>query len=109
MLDVVYYVYVVELAAVGRVRVMADLYVGSSALAPKERFGKHLDHTDTASRHVKARGVRLRPDLYRDYPPFVTRAAAKRAEKKLADVLEARGHKVYGACRPSRTKGCEDL
>ena len=95
-----YYVYVIELRPLRRTRPHAkpDVYVGSSALTPRARFAKHLTH-DRSSRHVRHRGVRLRPDLY-PASSFSSRRDAKAMEHRLAHELETRGHRVYGSCSP---------
>lgn len=93
-----YYVYVIELASPGP---LADVYVGSSALPPKQRFRKHLASAPggvRGSRHVRRRGVRLLPHLYERKNPFPTRAAAQHEEKRLRHMLERRGHRVFGSC-----------
>lgn len=102
-----YYVYVIELSErergpdVGR----CDVYVGSSIHPPKERFRKHMLQ-DHASRHVRRRGLRLRPDLYAGYNPLKSREAAKRAEQHLAHSLAYKGHRVFGACTKRETPEC---
>jgi hypothetical protein len=103
----VYSVYVIELTPVVGRRPTAkpDVYVGSTALSPEARFRKHKTQPK-ASRHVRDRGVRLRPDLLPHDRSFPTRAAAKAAEKKLAHDLHARGHRVYGACSPRTSSSC---
>ena len=53
------------------------------------------------SRHVRRRGRRLRPDLYRGIEPLRTRKEAKLAEQRLRRQLEGRGFTVYGSCRTS--------
>jgi hypothetical protein len=94
-----FYVYVVALKPrkAGRGK---EVYVGSSALTPEERFYKHK-HNPRSSRHVRRRGVRLLPRLYRHLNPLPSRENAKRTEQHLRRQLERRGYKVYGSCLPS--------
>lgn len=99
-----YHVYVVELRPLpGR---GPSVYVGSSGLSPRDRFRHHMDpdagDERAGSRHVRRRGVRLRPDLCEGVPPLRTRKEAKLAEQRLASRLERRGFIVYGSCRTSR-------
>lgn len=104
-----YYVYVIELEAIEvdkrDRRRSRDVYVGSSALPPQERFQKHK-YSPKGSRHVRKRGVRLRPDLYRGVNPMRSREIAKREEQKLAHQLSRQGYRVYGSCSPRKEKDC---
>lgn len=108
-----YFVYVIELRALiveyderrKSGHKAKDVYVGSSALPPEARFQKHLT-SPKASRHVRRRGVRLRPDLYSGLNPLSSREAAKRQEHKLANQLERRGYRVYGSCSRRQTPDC---
>ena len=100
-----FYVYVIELEGDDSHDGECDVYVGSSASPPRERFQKHFSG-DRGSRHVRRRGVRLRPDLYQGYNPLPTRVAAHRAEMHLANVLRHRGHRVFGACSRRLTPEC---
>ena len=105
-----FYVYVIELESQvpndpAAVTGVCDVYVGSSASPPEERFEKHLSGS-RGSRHVRKRGVRLRPDLCRGFNPLLTRAAAHRAELHVANALKHRGHRVFGACSRKLTPEC---
>lgn len=104
MADPLYYVYAVELDRPGS---GVSVYVGSSALAPEQRFRRHKEGGIGTSRYVRRQGVRLRPDLYAhlNRPPFSSREAAWRAEHDLRDTLERRGFRVFGSCDP-RKHGC---
>ena len=102
-----FYVYVIELRPLphdppknGR----PDVYVGYSWSRPEDRFDKHLND-ERASRHVKKRGLRLLPRLYRQHNPMHTREQAKRKEQELRATLERQGYRVYGSCSP-RKAGC---
>ena len=102
-----YHVYVVELRPRGsQAPGKPDVYVGSTHLPPAERFAKHKAH-EHGSRHVRRRGVRLRPDLSSGDRPYPTRDAAYAAEHALAKRLAAAGHRVYGACSPRTSSACE--
>ncbi len=98
-----FYVYVVELRPLPEHG--PSVYVGSSALTPKTRYDHHRfsgqGDRRASSRHVRKRGVRLRPDLA-PRATYSSRDDAKRAEQKLRTSLERRGFEVYGSCRPSR-------
>jgi hypothetical protein len=96
-----FYVYVVELDRPPH----PTVYVGSSALAPEERFVRHQQGGIGTSRYVRRQGVRLRPDLYARLNPFTSRDDAWRAEHRLRDQLERRGYHVLGSCDP-RKKSC---
>lgn len=98
-----YYVYVIELRSKDRNR--PEVYVGSSAFSPKRRFLKHL-REPRGSRHVRSRGVRLLPSLYEEHNPLSSRLEAKRTEQRIRRALEAKGYKVYGACRPDESLSC---
>lgn len=108
-----YFVYVIELRALvvtyderrEQKRKTKDVYVGSSALVPEARFRKHLT-SPKSSRHVRRRGVRLRPDLYSGLNPLPSRMAAKKQEHKLASRLERQGYRVYGSCSRRQTPDC---
>lgn len=106
-----YHVYVVELGPRPGAPAPArcDVYVGSTHLPAAKRFAKHMAHTH-GSRHVRRRGIRLRPDLARGYSGgtrgFRTRDAAFFAEHQLAKRLAARGHRVFGACDPRTNTAC---
>lgn len=99
-----YFVYVVDL----RPLTSGDrhVYVGSSALPPSERFRKHLSGDRGSSRHVRMRGRRLLPDLYRGLNPLPSREAAKAAEQGLKKRLERQGYKVFGACSSRQEPDC---
>ncbi len=98
-----YFVYVIELRPLpGEERAV---YVGSSGLPPRERLHHHQDpgagDRRATSRHVRRRGIRLRPDLAAGVAPLRSRKEAKLAEQRLAARLERRGFVVYGSCRTS--------
>lgn len=93
-----YYVYVVELDdAVGPRRNprYPSLYVGQSAVPPKQRLRQHKDGY-RSSRYVRKHGKHLRPGLYRRFNPMATRDEAVAAEQELARRLRNRGYTVYG-------------
>lgn len=93
-----YYVYVVELDdAVGPRRNprYPAVYVGQSAVPPRERFRQHKDGY-RSSRYVRRHGKHLRPLLYRHFNPIPTRDQALAAEQELAKRLRNRGYTVYG-------------
>lgn len=71
------------------------VYVGQTADTPEERFAEHLRGYKAAP-VVRDYGVRLRPRLYRNYGPYLTRAEAIAAEARLADRLRRRGFCVFG-------------
>jgi hypothetical protein len=102
-----FYVYVVELRprSYSGKTTKPDVYVGSSALTPRERFHKHKTEPK-GSRHVRRRGTRLLPHLYEHLNPMRSREEAKSAEQKLRKQLEARGHRVYGACSAREEREC---
>jgi len=69
-------------------------YVGSTALTPEERFARHkADQRITA--FPRDFGICLRPDLYEGIRPRNTRAKAVERERRLADVLRAKGYGVW--------------
>jgi hypothetical protein len=70
------------------------VYVGQTAKTPEERFAQHMNGV-RSSRIVREYGVRLRPKLYKNIGPFVTRAEAEEAEKRLAERLRRRGYVVW--------------
>jgi len=69
------------------------LYVGSTCLSPRERFRNHL-RGQHGNPFVYRYGIRLRPDLYRHYPPL-TREEAELTERELALELRAKGYGVW--------------
>jgi hypothetical protein len=90
-----YSVYVIELdESKRRGTPQPAVYVGQTAHTPEERLAKHLNH-ERSSRHVRGHAVRLRPDLYEEYNPLLTRAAAEAKEAWLADRLRSEGFDVY--------------
>ena len=99
-----YYVYVIELRGGGS-HARPDVYVGSSAFPPSERFDKHFS-SRRSSRHVRKRGVRLLPDLYRGLNPMSSREEAKAAEQSVRKRLERAGYRVYGSCKRDVLHGC---
>lgn len=98
-----FWVYVVELARKGP-GPGESVYVGSSALPPAERFQRHKEGGMATSRYVRRQGTRLRPELYAHLPAggFLTRPAARLAERVLRAELEASGYNVYGSCDPRK-------
>ena len=70
------------------------VYVGSTALAPEERFEQHLAGYK-ANRYAFRYGTRLRPRLYRSYQHFERREEAEKAEERLAARLRKRGYAVW--------------
>lgn len=84
-----YYVYVIELSDEVGPRVEPSkpcVYVGQSAVTPEERFQQHLDGYKS-SRYVRSFGVKLKPRLYRNYGPYLTRDESVDAERRLAERL----------------------
>ena len=73
---------------------MPCVYVGSTALAPEERFKQHLAG-HKANRYVFRYGVRLQPELYGNYLGFELRKEAEGAEAGLAALLRQRGYAVW--------------
>ncbi len=73
-----------------------QVYVGSTAKSPEERFARHLAGGPTANAKVWRYGTRLRPDLTRRLGPYQSRDAAERAETRLRRRLESRGWRVFG-------------
>jgi hypothetical protein len=74
----------------------AQVYVGSTAKTPEERFARHLQGGPMANAKVRRFGTRLRPDLTKRLGPYATRDAAERSETRLRRRLEARGWRVFG-------------
>lgn len=76
------------------------LYVGMTSHSPKERFRKHKEGFKTkkgikiSSWYVEKYGLYLRPSLYSHLNPL-TRSAAKKIEKELAESLRRRGYAVW--------------
>lgn len=69
------------------------VYVGSTCLTPKARFRSHLvGHK--ANPFVYRYGVRLRPDLYAQYPAL-SREEAELSERELALALRRQGYGVW--------------
>jgi hypothetical protein len=93
-----YRVYVIELdpAACPRARSgQVCLYVGETADTPEERFSEHK-RGYRASRVVRRHGIRLRPDIYRLFPPARTRDESRRLEARVAERLRLQGYIVFG-------------
>jgi hypothetical protein len=74
----------------------AQVYVGSTAKTPEERFARHLEGGPVSNAKVRRYGTRLRPDLTRRLGPYPTRDAAERAETRLRRRLEGQGWRVFG-------------
>ena len=73
-----------------------QIYVGSTAKTPAERFARHLQGGPVSNARVRRFGVHLRPDLTRRLGPYLTRDAAERAETRLRRRLEGQGWQVFG-------------
>lgn len=69
------------------------VYVGSTCLTPAERFRAHM-RGHKANPFVYRYGVRLRPDLYEQYPEL-TREEAELSERELALTLRRQGYGVW--------------
>ena len=100
--DETFFVYVVELRSLSG---SPEVYVGSSAIRPEERFRKHKTER-FGSKHVRRRGVRLLPRLYAHLNPIASRKIAQKIEKQLRRDLEKRGYEVYGACNSGESLSC---
>lgn len=81
----VYSVYVVEL----------DSGALPARKSPEERFAQHMRGGRLANTKVYKYGRRLRPDLYKAWNPFQTRAEVEAAEEALAMELERQGYVVF--------------
>ena len=92
-----FWVYVVELdpSRVPKSGVKGAVYVGETALAPEERFERHMSGERVGAKVVTRAGVRLRPDLA-PTSAFLSREAALRAEARTRRRLRNRGFHVYG-------------
>ncbi|HEX7087900.1 MAG TPA: hypothetical protein VF198_16190 [Vicinamibacterales bacterium] len=92
-----YSVYIIELSrdCVQEPCALAPLYVGQTAHTPEERFARHKAGGRLAAGKPHRYGVRLRLDLMQGIGPFATRKEAEEAEKKVAEALERRGHRVF--------------
>lgn len=99
-----FYVYAVELDKPHLRR--PSVYVGSSALPPEERLRHHKRGGPSTSRHVRRDGVRLLPEAYwrLNAQPLRSRDEARQAEQELRRRFEARGWRVFGACRRHGTE-----
>jgi hypothetical protein len=89
-------VYAIELQDPRALGGPAQVYVGSTAKSPEERFARHLGGGPMANAKVRRYGARLRPDLTKRLGPYPTRDAAERAETRLRRRLEERGWRVFG-------------
>ena len=68
-------------------------YVGMTGLTPKERFDSHkAGHK--ANRYVRDHGLYLRKKMFQKFNPM-TREAAEKKERELAEELRAKGHAVH--------------
>jgi hypothetical protein len=74
----------------------SQVYVGSTAKSPEQRFARHLEGGPIANAKVQRYGTRLRPDLTKRLGPYQTRDAAERAETRLRRRLELQGWRVFG-------------
>jgi hypothetical protein len=92
-----YSVYIIELsrACVKEACALAPLYVGQTAHTPEHRFEQHQAGGRLAAAKAHKFGRRLRLDLMKGIGPFTTRQQAEVAEKKVAEALERRGHRVF--------------
>ena len=96
-----YSVYVVELdagalpARFRHTKVKGCVYVGQTIKSPEERFAQHMRGGRLANTKVYKYGRRLRPDLYKAWNPFPSRAEAEAAEEALAMELERQGYVVF--------------
>ena len=69
------------------------LYVGTTALTPKERFAQHKAGI-RSNRLAKKYGLKLMPELYRDQP-ILTANNYVEEEKAYAEELRRQGHAVW--------------
>jgi hypothetical protein len=92
-----YSVYVIELSrdCVREPCALAPLYVGQTAHSPEHRFEQHKAGGRLAAAKPHRFGVKLRKDLMKGIGPFTSRADAEAAEKKVAEALTRRGHRVF--------------
>lgn len=105
--------YVVKLHEDARERVLARMrrldrtridrrlplvYVGVTALSPKERYARHREGGVTSAPIVRDFGVGLLESLYRDLNPLdaASEEEALDAEAALAEDLRDRGYAVWG-------------
>lgn len=91
-----YVVYAIELDDPRHPGHVPQVYVGSTAKQPEQRFAQHKAGGRLANSKAHRYGTRLRPDLTRRLGPYATRAAAEAAETRLRRRLEQRGWVVYG-------------
>src|SRR3954447_14253479 len=66
------------------------VYVGETALAPRDRLRQHREGYKS-SRVVRRLGGQLRRDLSKGWGPYATRAEALASEEALAEALRSRG------------------
>ena len=92
-----YSIYIIELsrACTKEACSLAPLYVGQTAHTPEQRFAQHKAGGKLAATKAREFGVKLRLDLMKGIGPFSTRKEAEAAEKKVAEALERRGHRVF--------------
>ena len=69
------------------------LYVGTTALTPKERFAQHKTGI-RSNRYAKKYGLKLLPELYRDQP-ILTANNYVEEEKAYAEALRRQGHAIW--------------
>ena len=69
-------------------------YVGQTSLEPEIRFQQHLDGYK-ASRFPKRYGIKLCPELYKEYNPIETRYGAEMVESHITTKLRKKGHGVW--------------
>ena len=104
MSNVVYRVYVIELAPEACRRTdcaswesgLPHVYVGETNKSPRQRFAEHRAGGFLSRRRVRTWGIRLLPELYKPIRPLRTREASRKAEAALATALSERGHCVFG-------------
>lgn len=70
------------------------VYVGSTSHSAEHRFEQHRSHPTLNTSWVQRFGRRLIPELGKELPG-ADRAAAERAEARLARRLRNRGHGVW--------------
>ena len=74
-------------------RFLPCVYVGSTGLAPQQRFENHRKGL-RANRFVRKYGVRLMPEVYEVFNPMPYRAALE-LERDLAQDLREKGWAVW--------------
>ena len=72
-----------------------NVWVGTTTVEPKERLEQIRRSTRQRSALVRDHGVRLRPDLYRSYPPTDANDV-RRQKRRLMEKLTRKGFAVNG-------------